>query len=374
MDFTTGADESPLGAPPDAAADPYWVRGRSRRPRAGRRTGSSAQPASSLPFATMPATVEYLAAARSGRRRVAAAAAVAALGAVAFVSVANANSHAPNSAANAGGRSGADSAVLPSRAGGAGMFSPGSQAGLGATDQGAGLGRPTTPATDNRTHPGRPRRGGGSPRRLPGDGEHQHPRAGGVGAGTGIVLTDTGEVLTNNHVVDGARSIVATDLGNGRIYRALVVGTDRTPRHRGAAVDRRQRPAHRLALRHPGKGRRRRHRGRQRRGRRHPELGPGHGDRTQPRDHRDRRERPKPGAGHRHDPVDDRHSPGDSGGPLVDLTGQVVGMDTAGAFASGHTTGPAETAFSIPIAQALSIANQLAATANGQGGLLGLPI
>jgi len=68
--------------------------------------------------------------------------------------------------------------------------------------------------------------------------------------------------------------------------------------------------------------------------------------------------------------------PGDSGGPLVDLTGQVVGMDTAGAFASGHTTGPAETAFSIPIAQAVTIANQLVAAnpSASSGGLLGLPI
>jgi len=47
-------------------------------------------------------------------------------------------------------------------------------------------------------------------------------------AGTGIVLTSTGEVLTNNHVIDGATSISVTDVGNGRVYQATVVGYDRS--------------------------------------------------------------------------------------------------------------------------------------------------
>jgi S1-C subfamily serine protease len=47
-------------------------------------------------------------------------------------------------------------------------------------------------------------------------------------AGTGIVLTSNGEVLTNNHVIDGATSISVTDIGNGRVYAATVVGYDRS--------------------------------------------------------------------------------------------------------------------------------------------------
>lgn len=47
-------------------------------------------------------------------------------------------------------------------------------------------------------------------------------------AGTGIVLTPNGEILTNNHVVEGATSIKVTDIGNGRTYNAHVVGYDRT--------------------------------------------------------------------------------------------------------------------------------------------------
>jgi S1-C subfamily serine protease len=47
-------------------------------------------------------------------------------------------------------------------------------------------------------------------------------------AGTGMVLTSTGEVLTNNHVINGATSISVTDIGNGKTYKATVVGYDKS--------------------------------------------------------------------------------------------------------------------------------------------------
>jgi S1-C subfamily serine protease len=47
-------------------------------------------------------------------------------------------------------------------------------------------------------------------------------------AGTGIVLTPSGEILTNNHVIEGATTISVTDVGNGKTYTASVVGYDRT--------------------------------------------------------------------------------------------------------------------------------------------------
>ncbi|MGH3783533.1 MAG: trypsin-like peptidase domain-containing protein [Pseudonocardiaceae bacterium] len=50
---------------------------------------------------------------------------------------------------------------------------------------------------------------------------------GGV-AGTGIVLSSSGEVLTNNHVISGGTSIDVTDVGNGQTYPATVVGYDRS--------------------------------------------------------------------------------------------------------------------------------------------------
>ncbi len=52
--------------------------------------------------------------------------------------------------------------------------------------------------------------------------------AGEQAAGTGIVLSSNGVVLTNNHVIDGATKISVTDVGNQKTYTAKVVGYDRT--------------------------------------------------------------------------------------------------------------------------------------------------
>ncbi|MEY9851561.1 S1-C subfamily serine protease [Leifsonia sp. EB41] len=47
-------------------------------------------------------------------------------------------------------------------------------------------------------------------------------------AGTGLVLTSNGEILTNNHVVEDATSITVTVVATGAQYTATVVGTDAT--------------------------------------------------------------------------------------------------------------------------------------------------
>ncbi len=44
--------------------------------------------------------------------------------------------------------------------------------------------------------------------------------------GTGMVLTSNGEILTNNHVVNGATSVSVRDIGNNKTYKATVVGYD----------------------------------------------------------------------------------------------------------------------------------------------------
>ncbi len=49
---------------------------------------------------------------------------------------------------------------------------------------------------------------------------------GSAGAGTGIVISSDGTVVTNNHVIDGATKITATDIGNGKTYDVNVVGYD----------------------------------------------------------------------------------------------------------------------------------------------------
>lgn len=48
----------------------------------------------------------------------------------------------------------------------------------------------------------------------------------GAAAGTGIVLTSNGEVLTNNHVIRGATSVRVVVPGTGRSYKATVIGYD----------------------------------------------------------------------------------------------------------------------------------------------------
>ncbi len=51
---------------------------------------------------------------------------------------------------------------------------------------------------------------------------------GGQAAGTGMILSSTGEVVTNHHVVEGATTIRVTVMSTGKNYRATVVGTDAT--------------------------------------------------------------------------------------------------------------------------------------------------
>lgn len=57
---------------------------------------------------------------------------------------------------------------------------------------------------------------------------------GGTAAGTGIVLRSDGIVVTNNHVVARASTIMATDIGDGRDYQAIVLGRD--PAHDVAVI------------------------------------------------------------------------------------------------------------------------------------------
>ncbi len=51
---------------------------------------------------------------------------------------------------------------------------------------------------------------------------------GGESAGTGMILTSSGIVVTNNHVINGATSITATIVGTSHTYKVKILGADPT--------------------------------------------------------------------------------------------------------------------------------------------------
>ena len=89
---------------------------------------------------------------------------------------------------------------------------------------------------------------------------------GAAAAGTGIVLSSDGTILTNNHVIDGATAIRVTDVGNGRTYTASVTGYDasrdiavlKLKNASGLATASHRRLLRRPARRQGGRGRQRR--------------------------------------------------------------------------------------------------------------------
>ena len=182
-------------------------------------------------------------------------------------------------------------------------------------------------------------------------------------AGTGMVLTSTGEILTNNHVIEGATSIRATDVGNGRTYRATVVGYDRS--HDVAVLQ--LQGASGLETVNTGNSTT------ANLGERVVALGNAGGKGGTPSVVTGRiirlgasvtatdasagtSERLHGLIGH-NAPI----RPGDSGGPLVNRSGKVIGMNTAASTGSNFQLQGRTQAFAIPINRALSVAQQIEA-------------
>jgi len=200
-------------------------------------------------------------------------------------------------------------------------------------------------------------------------------------AGTGMVLTSSGEVLTNNHVINGATSITARDIGNGRTYQAKVVGYDHshdiavlqlqgasglqtvTLGDSGSAAAGQKVVALGNAL---GKGGT-------------PAVATGHiaslGASITASDEGAGTSEQLTGLIHHNAGI----QPGDSGGPLVNTAGQIIGINTA-ASQGTQFQGQQTQAFAIPINQAKSIADQIEAGTSsatvhiGLTGLLGVQI
>jgi S1-C subfamily serine protease len=200
-------------------------------------------------------------------------------------------------------------------------------------------------------------------------------------AGTGMVITSNGEVLTNNHVVQGATSIKVTIPSTGKTYSANVLGT--APSQDVALLQLQGASglktvslgdASKVSTGDPvlaignalGKGGT-------------PAVTQGTvsavnqaitaGD-------------PAAGTSERLTGLiqtDAQLQPGDSGGPLVNSSAQVIGMDTAAS--SGMQFDTSSTAgFAIPINTAMSIAHQIeqgkasSTVLIGQTGFLGVQV
>jgi S1-C subfamily serine protease len=181
---------------------------------------------------------------------------------------------------------------------------------------------------------------------------------GNAAAGTGMVLTSSGEVLTNNHVISGATTIKVVVPKTGKSYKARVLGYDRTAdvallQLQGASnLKTVSTSSAKLSV-----------------GATVTALGNagGNGSITSATG-------AVTGLGKSITASDDTGGseqltglietnagvePGDSGGPLVNSKGQVVGMDTAASSRFAFRGISATDAYAIPIAKALTIAHAI---------------
>ncbi|WP_083404568.1 MULTISPECIES: S1C family serine protease [unclassified Curtobacterium] len=188
-------------------------------------------------------------------------------------------------------------------------------------------------------------------------------------AGTGMVLSSDGTVLTNNHVVQGATSITVTDETTGKEYQADVVGTDAT---HDVAVLKLEGASGLSAVTLDDDG--------------EPATGDtvtdvgnaeGTGDLvaaegTVTATDQDIQVQSESGSGTESltgmiEIAADIVS-GDSGGPVLDSEGEVVGMATAASSGSADVTG-----FAIPITTAKTIAEKILAGESSSTITIGLP-
>ena len=178
-------------------------------------------------------------------------------------------------------------------------------------------------------------------------------------AGTGIVLTSAGEVLTNNHVISGATTVKVVIPTTGRTYTARVLGYSRTADvallqlqnasnlktlRTGAATALKIGQAVRALGNAGGTG----------------TLSLASGSVT--------------GLGKSITASDDQGNAeqltglietnagvvaGDSGGPLLDAAGRIVGMDVAASASGGFQMVTSSDAYAIPIGKAVTVAKQI---------------
>ncbi len=188
----------------------------------------------------------------------------------------------------------------------------------------------------------------------------------GSAAGTGMVLTQSGEILTNNHVIRGATDLRVIDPSTSRSYTATVVGYSVT---RDIAVLQLNGASHlhTVALGNSATVKV---------GQKVTAVGNAQGRGGKPASAAGKVTAVKQSIVASDESglseqltgliqIDAALQPGDSGGPLLNKAGRVIGMDTAAsatfAFQSSHE------GYAIPINQALALAKQIVA---GQASLV----
>jgi S1-C subfamily serine protease len=199
----------------------------------------------------------------------------------------------------------------------------------------------------------------------------------GKAAGTGMVMTSDGEILTNHHVIEGATAISVEVVSTGATYDAEVVGYDST---HDVAVLQLDDASGLTTVRTDTSGA-------VQVGDQVTGVGNANGDGgaasaaagTVTALDRSITVQSESG-GHAEQlsgliEVSAEIIPGDSGGALYDGDGEVVGMNTAASSGSADVTG-----YAVPIAQALSIAQQIesgddsSTVETGSAGFLGVQL
>ncbi len=182
------------------------------------------------------------------------------------------------------------------------------------------------------------------------------------GVGSGVIVTKDGYILTNNHVVDGAKEVKVT-LTDGREFTAKVVGRDSKTDIAVVKIDAHDLPVLRMA-----------DSGNVEVGDRVLAVGNPFGvGQTVTAGIVSAKNRSNMGIEHYEDFIqtDAAINPGNSGGALVDIEGRLVGINTAILSRSGGSQG---VGFAIPSDLAHNVMESLIKTGHVTRGYLGIMI